>query len=444
MKRKISAYLTEWKKQKSSKPLMILGCRQVGKTYSVREFISENYESFLEINLEREPKMAEIFNGDLDARSVIDRLLIVSGKELTPGKSAIFIDEIQSSQNALSSLKWLAEDGRFDIIVSGSYLGTRLQEDDERISPMGYVTVKTMYPMDFEEFMWAMGTDERMIDSVRKSIADLQPLDSVFNEKISNLFRRYLVVGGMPEAVKTYSETGNYVKTREVIKDIITILNADVGRYSKRTDRMKILSCIGSIPSQLASDKRRFEYSAIEKKIGLGKSQYGDALEWLISSGMAYRCYNLRGIIPPLSQNVNLKSFKMYLCDTGILLGLMDDADVGAIVSSDPFANNGIVMENAVACSLIAKGYPLYYYAKENSTLEIDFVLNTKEIDLIEVKSGRNKRSKSLNTLLAEKDRKRRGFKVCDNDISVGQNGAVHLPLYGTWFLPDSSVPDID
>jgi hypothetical protein len=227
-----------------------------------------------------------------------------------------------------------------------------------------------------------------------------------------------------------------------VLKDILEILGSDVNKYSSRKDKMKIGACLRSIPSQLASHKRSFEYIDIEKKKGSGERVYGDALDWLISAGMAHRCDNLRAITPPLSHNIVDGMFKIYICDTGLLLALMDDADPGAIVNKDPFSNNGIIMENAVANTLVSKGYPLYYYAKRDSTLEIDFVMNIgSTIRLVEVKSGKNKRSKSLNTLLDEGDRNRIGYKVCLGNVSVDERGAIHLPIYGASFLPDS-VPD--
>ena len=448
MRRKIYSELSSWKDSDNRKPLMVLGCRQVGKTHSIREFLSVNYESHLEINLERDPQFKMYFEGSLNPTEIIDRLIIATSSTIEPRKSAIFIDEIQSCPEAISSLKWFAEDGRYDVIVSGSHLGVKLNayrgDMSEPISPLGYVKTLEMYPMDFEEFIWAMGVDERLVDSARRSIRSLSEVDEVFNKILTDLFLRYLIVGGMPEAVKTYANTRNYVKTKAVIKDILRILGSDVTKYSPNVDRMKIMATFESIPSQLASGKRNFQYSQIEKKTGVGERMYGDALEWLVNCGMVYRCWNLSSPVPPLSHNVKSNMFKLYACDTGLLLGLMDDADSNAIVNLDPYSNNGIVMENSIASMLVCKGYPLYYYAKIDSTLEIDFVIHDHStIGLIEVKSGKNKRSKSLNTLLKEKDRNRKGYKVCKGNVSIDENGAIHLPLYGVAFLDESCPPDV-
>lgn len=442
MERKIEGDLKRWKDNPRKKPLIMLGCRQVGKTYTIHKFLESNYESYIEVNLEKDTDVREIFQGPLDSETIIDKLIIYCEKKLTSGKSAIFLDEIQASPGAYSSLKWLNEDGRFDIIASGSFLGITLNNEggDVPISPLGYVNTMIMYPMDFEEYLWAMGVDPKVIDHAKRSIQNRAPVDRFYDRLLRNHFLRFLIVGGMPAAVEVYSETKDYMEVKSVIEDILNILMMDAGKYSDMmTDKMKIISCMKSIPSQLASDKRRFQFQDIEKASG-GRRRYGEALDWLISAGMAYRCYNLRSIDPPLSQNLKETMFKVYMCDTGLLLGLMGGSAPGAIITSDPFTNNGTVMENAAATELMKKGYPLYYYAKEGSTLEIDFVMENGPVQLIEVKSGRNKRSKSLNTLLAEKHRNRVGIKICDGNVEMDDNGALHLPLYGICFLPEPSM----
>ena len=450
MERKIEKRLREWKNKPRKKPLLMLGCRQVGKTYSIREFLKANYDSYIEVNLEKQPESRQIFKGSLDSKVIIDKLIISNEVEMVPGRSAIFLDEVQASPGAYSSLKWLKEDGRFDIIASGSFLGLTLHDEDDPvdtdhvpISPLGYVDSMEMYPMDFEEYLWAMNVDRRIIQHAKDAIQSRTPVDEYYDAILREHFLRYLIVGGMPDAVEMYAQTRDYVQTKEVLKSILDLLKTDAGKYSKRmVDKMRILACMESIPAQLASDKRRFEYQDIEKSTG-GSRRYGDALGWLVMAGMSYTCTNLRSVDPPLSLNMKPTMFKIYMCDTGLLMTLMKDPNPGAIVNLDPFSNNGSIMENAVAAALVKKGYPLYYYAKENSTLEIDFVIQNGPVQLIEVKSGRNKRSKSLNTLLAEKHRNREGLKICDGKVEVDGNGAIHLPLYGACFIPDFEIIDI-
>lgn len=444
MERKITIELENWKSNPNKKPLMVLGCRQVGKTYSIRQFLKKTYQSYMEINFERDLKFREIFKGDLDAKSLIDKVIILSNVHLIPGKSAIFLDEIQACAGAYSALKWLHEDGRFDIIVSGSFLGVRLKgEADEPASPLGYVDTLFMYPMDFEEYLWAMGVDRRIPESVRQSLQSETEIDPAYHKLLNEHFKRYLIVGGMPDAVHTYAETQDYFRVRKVLGSILDILKDDAGKYSeKKTDRMKILACMDSIPAQLASDKRRFQYADIEKKTG-GIEKYGYAVEWLINAGMAYRCYNLTSVDPPLPQNIKESMFKVYFCDTGLLMGFMDQTLPGEIITQDPFVNKGVIMENAVAAALAKKGYALRYYAKTGSTLEVDFVIDLGYIALFEVKSGQKKRSKSLNVLLGEKNCRRKGYKICDGNVSKDENGAIHVPMYAVCFLQESRPASI-
>ena len=262
---------------------------------------------------------------------------------------------------------------------------------------------------------------------------------------LSDLFRRYLVVGGMPAAVDTYAETGDYGEVTKRLDEIVSILRLDAGRYSSKSDIMRIHACLQSIPAQLAGGNRSFQYYDIEKKKGTGKREYGTALEWLENAGIVLKCRNLHSIDPPLDNNADDDKFKMYLCDTGILMSLCGYRDVQEIMIGDPFTNNGMLMENATADALACKGHPLYYHAKKDSSLEVDFVFRYKgKICIAEIKSGKHKRSRSLSTLLSEKNRNRVGVKICNNNIMTDVNGVLHLPLYGPSFLEEPDVPFIE
>ncbi|MBR4203768.1 MAG: ATP-binding protein, partial [Candidatus Methanomethylophilaceae archaeon] len=444
MKRKIITKMKGWKDDSDHKPQVLIGCRQIGKTYSVREFGRDNYSDVIYINFEEMPEQRAIFSGNLDYRTIIDRIETVNKKSLRKGKSLIILDEIQSCNAAYSSLKSLSQQHDVDVIALGSFLGLRIDGDDSRISPLGYVNLLEMHPMDFEEFLWAMGYDEELIGSVSGKIRALENIDPVINRALSDAFRRYVVVGGMPEAVRTYSATGSYMKAYEKLQDIVEILKRDAGKYSGNADRMKIIRCLESIPNQLARKNKKFTYASIEKRRGRGSRYYGSALDWLRNAGLIEYCYNVTEPNPPLSGKVCNDDFKIYLCDTGLMSVLIEDADIDAMVNRDPYANNGAFMENAVASALIRLGYDLRFYEKENSTLEIDFLINTDGIiNLIEVKSGRNKKSKSLSTLLTEKDRKRAGIKIAEGNIYIDEKGVIHLPLYGACFIKESTVAEI-
>ncbi len=444
MKRKIASEMKDWKSKPDHKALVLLGCRQIGKTYSVKEFAANNYDDVIYINFEEMPEQRELFSGNLDYRTIIDRVETVNKMILRQGRSVIILDEIQACNAAYSSLKSLSQQHDVDIIALGSFLGLRIDNVDDKLSPLGYVDILNMYPMDFEEFMWAMGYDSGLIESIRAKIQSTESIDPVINKALNDAFRRYIAVGGMPEAVSVYSSTGSYMRAHEALKDILEVLKMDAGKYSSGTDRMKIIKCLESIPNQLARKNKKFTYASIEKKRGRGSRYYGSALDWLRNAGLIDYCYNVTEPNPPLSGKTIEDSFKIYLCDTGLMSVLLEDADIDSLVNRDPYANNGAFLENAISSALVKLGYDLRYYEKEGSTLEIDFLINIEgKINLLETKSGRNKRSKSLNTLLAEKNRKRIGYKLADGNVFTDDNGAVHLPLYGVCFFRESVVPEI-
>ncbi len=444
MRRKISSKMAGWKKDPGHKPMVLMGCRQIGKTYSVREFGRENYDDVIYINFEEMPEQKRIFSGGLDHRTIINRIETVNKQRLRKNRSLIILDEIQSCAPAFSSLKSLSEQKDVDVIALGSFLGIRIDKGSSNLSPMGYVDMMEMYPMDFEEFMWAMGYDPELTEHIATRIQSLEGIDPVINDSLSDAFRRYVVVGGMPEAVREYAKTGSYMASYGKLRDIVEVLKRDAGRYSSDTDRMKIVRCLESIPNQLARKDKRFRYVDIEKVKGRGSRYYGSALDWLRNAGLVEYCYNVTEPNPPLSGKVRDDYFKIYLCDTGLISVLTEDADIDALVNRDPYANNGAFMENAVASALVKKGYGLRFYEKDDSTLEIDFLINDQgTIDLLEVKSGRNKKSKSLSTLLGEKKRNRRGLKLTEGNVFVDEKGVVHLPLYGACFLKENEVTEI-
>ena len=447
MERKAYSELLDWKADGCRTPLILLGCRQVGKTFLAKRLGENEYERCIYLNFAENDDDRMLFEGNLDSRSILDRIVLSKNVGVLPGRTLLILDEIQECDNAYYSLKPLSADGRFDVLATGSFLGVVLEskrkKDEHRVSPMGYCRTVMMHPMDFEEFCWAMDVNKDLLSTVAGCIRSDTEVDPYYNKILNDLFRRYLVVGGMPAAVKAYSETDDYSETMRALDDIVTILKLDAGKYSNNADMMRIHACLMSIPSQLASDKRGFQYLDIEKVKGSGKRLYGTSISWLENAGIALRCRNLLSVDPPLENNVDEDTFKLYLCDTGLLMALSGYQDVHEIVMGDPYVNNGSLMENAVANALYRKGHPLYYYAKKNSTLEIDFVMkHAGSVCPVEVKSGRNKRSKSLNTLLAEKNRRRTGIKVCEGNVATGVNGAVHMPQYGPCLMGGSPAPD--
>lgn len=443
MERKINQKLLEWKSEPGHRPLIVTGCRQIGKTYSIREFVTKEYRSHIYINFEVQPDKKNLFKGDRSPDELVSRLILSEGVRMYPGKSAIVLDEIQACADAYSALKPLSEDNRFDVICSGSFLGINL-DDGDHLSPLGYASIMQMHPMDFEEYLWAMGINKDLISDIRTSIQNLERIDDYFHQAFMKHFRTYMVIGGMPAAVKIYSETKDYVRTHDALRNIVDILKKDTGKYSRKAGRVKINRCLDSIPQQLSKENKKFIYSDVEKRKGVGKKTYGSALDWLKEAGLISLCHNLTEPNKPLSGKIMEDAFKVFMNDTGLLMALVDSYDPADIVLKDPYSNNGAVMECAVASALVKKGYPLYYYSKPDSTLEIDFVTEFEGTPiLMEVKSGRNKRAKSLSTLMKEKDRKRKGYKVMDSNVETDDQGIVHLPLYAPCFFKDVMTSDI-
>ena len=444
MERKITRRMEEWKDDPDHKPLILTGCRQIGKTYSALEFARTHYRSHIYINFETNPEKKQLFDGSLEYDDLIPKLSFSEKVGLIEGESVIILDEIQDCPNAYSALKPLSLSGKIDIIALGSFLGVNLDDNSERISPLGYVNIERMYPLDFEEYLWAMGIDKELIGMIEKNIRDHTAVDEYFNRVLIDHYRRFIVVGGMPEAVRIYSETKDYTKVSKALDEIVTILKKDAGRYSTKTGRTKINACMDSIPAQLSREKKEFTYSLIEKRKNVGKKVYGSSLDWLENAGLIYRCHNVTEPVLPLSERMDEDSFKVYMTDTGILIHLMEDVDPAAVAIGDPYINHGAIMENAILSDILKKGYRPFYYSKRNSTLEIDFVLSrNNRIDLIEVKSGMNKRAKSLKTLIEQKIDNRDGFKVIIGNVLTEDNGIVHLPLYALSMIEPRKVENI-
>ena len=441
MERKIDLILEKWKHSTEKKPLIITGCRQIGKTYSVRN-LGKKYESFIELNLEDNPSQRDLFTKDISAESFIEKLSFIENVKIIPGNTLLFIDEIQAFPDALSSLKPLAESKKIDVIASGSLLGVKLNESS-RLSPLGYTKTIEMYSMDFEEFLWALGVNKKVIEDIKHNIRNELPLDKFTLEKTTDLFKKYLVIGGFPEAVLAYANSKDYNIVLEKLEWIKSVIYRDISKYSVGIDVLLLQSCLESVPSQLASENRRFVYRDIEKKSGRGKREYAPSIEWLIHSGLIVKCNSLNEPKLPLKLRENSSLFKIYLSDTGILSVFLGP-DATSIVSNSS-SNNGALMENGVCSALIRNKFVPRYFATKDGRLEVDFVISDgKNAIAIEVKSGKTKQSKSL-LKLKEKDYGVSKFiKVCEGNIEYDVNGVLHLPLFAPCFfdVPDANISD--
>lgn len=443
MERKITTSFEKWRTNSKGKALLVKGCRQIGKTYSIMEFARTRYDNVIYLNFENEPEHRSLFDGSCTADSFCEKLAYTSfASKMIPGKTVVIFDEIQACPGALSALKPLVEDGRFDYIGSGSLLGVTLSGD--RLSPMGYLTIVEMHPMDFEEFLWANGVGGKQTSTIHDHVRDLIPFDDFILDRLHDLFLRYLVVGGMPEAVQRYVTTKDYSKVAETLSDLMIVFQNDSSRYSPIGDRMRIANCLRSIPEQLGKENNTFSYHDIEGMRGAGVSRYGSSIDWLIASGLAVKVKNVSEPREPLKRNVKERSFKIYLNDTGLLTHMLEHGIAGGIVNGDFMINNGAVMENAVAVMLLNKGHQLYFFQKSNSTLEIDFLLNLdSEVTAIKVKSGRYDYPKSLITVMSDRYGVQKGMLLANENIRIDDHGVIHLPLFAAAFLDPPEIPMI-
>ncbi len=407
LKRKMYDVLLAWKNADKKECLLIKGARQVGKTYLVREFAKNEYESFVEINFHEQGSLKVIFDGDKTAEEIYKRITAnIPGVKLIPGKTLIFLDEIQKCANARTALKFLAEDGRFDVIASGSLLGLSYGKDDDNevkpveSIPVGYEKPVMMYSMDFEEFLWAYGYTDETVAYLKSFYDSKEKIPSEICEKYETLLREFLVVGGMPEVVASFAEFKDFTKVQEIQDKILSSYADDISQHAKGAEKVKVRKCYDSIPRQLARENKKFKYSEVEHKATARK--YGDSVQWLRDANMAYMCYNTTIPILPLKAYEKDNEFKLYIADTGLLLALFGFATKQALLNGTlkGFAKGGIY-ENFVAETLVKNGYSLHYYKPSDSS-ELEFVIEKDgEVIPVEVKAS-NAAAKSLNSFIEE------------------------------------------
>lgn len=435
LKRKITQQLLEWKNEENKQCLLIRGARQVGKTFIIDEFCKRNYKNYIYINFELSPTLKEIFDGDLDADTLIMKLEVTFPKiEIEPGKTILFLDEIQSCPNARVALKSFAIDKRIDVIASGSLLGLYYKEITSY--PVGYEKIIDMYPLDFEEFLWAIGIKEKLISQVRKNFETKTPIDEYILSQINKQFRMFLIVGGMPRIVDEYVKSGSLRKVMSLQKSMIENYKMDAIKYAETNIRQKVLNTFASIPAQLAKKNKKFSYTNILEEKNVGERKYSSSIEWLKNAGIINFCYNLTEPAAPLKSNLKLDCFKIYMRDTGLLISMYEEGIQKDLINNELYINEGAILENVCAEELKTRYSDLMYYEKK-SKLEIDFILNIEGVvTAIEVKSGNNKQSKSLKSIVENYKTVSRYIKLeKDINIYVDELGIEHYPLFMMMFL---------
>lgn len=384
LKRKIEQTLKNWKADPQKKALCIIGARQVGKTTAVRQFAAQAYECFLELNFLDDREAARIFESETGTEQILLRLSAYARQPLVPGKTLILLDEVQECPQARTAVKFLVEDGRYDYVETGSLLGVKVKEI--RSYPVGFETLVNMYPLDFEEFLWAVNLPDPVMNHLAAAYRDRVPVDEVIHHQMMNLFRQYLVIGGMPAAVQTFLDTRNVKETVLVQKRIMDLYRLDIAKYAEVKDRAKIQDLFESVPAQLYEKSPRFYLTSVSPNARLNR--YESGLVWLIESGTVLPSYAVSEPVVPLKLNEKRSMFRLFLCDTGLLCASMDQNLQARILSEDPSVNIGSLLENAFAQLFVSGGFVLDYFNSKKYG-EVDFVLgDTDGIMLAEIKSG--------------------------------------------------------
>jgi len=437
LRRKIETTLEEWKNDKNHKPLIIKGVRQCGKTSSVLEFAKKNYKHVIYINFYEKKDYLKIFSDSLNVDDLI--MNISSFPELKAtfetGNTILVFDEIQECPEARTSLKFFKTDGRFDVIGTGSLLGVSGYSNDEQPKsiPVGYETIIDMEPMDFEEFLWANGIKEDLIDKLRECLNKEKEVPESLHSQFNKLFIQYAVVGGMPEAVRTFIETKQMNTILKLQRNIIRDYEDDMIKYANDNDKPNIRECFESIPRQLAKENKKFQYSTVKK--GSRASQYEGSLKWIEDAGIIARCYNLSITGLPLDGNAIDDSFKVYMKDNGLFVSMLEEGTQNSILNGDLRVYKGAIFENIIADVLSKMGRKLYYFRKDTG-LEIDFIIRYKgECVPLEVKANTGN-TKSLKTLLNDTDKYHINYGIKLGNYNVGRVGNIlTLPLYMAFLL---------
>ena len=426
LKRKIIDRLEKWYQSGHYKAPLVFGARQVGKTTAIREFAKAHYGHLIEVNFVKHPMAAKAFDGDLTTHTIITNLSAMGFGPFVEGKTLVFFDEIQECPNARTAIKFLVEEHLFDYIESGSLLGINYKPVPSY--PVGYEERYDVYPLDFEEFLWAKGVSDDVIEILKKSYRQLSPVPEFIHQQISRYYREYLVVGGMPEAVQTFVTKTDFNEVVKVQRSIMTTYRADITSYAGKMAPL-VKRVFDAMPSALGKQDKRFILSDIEKGASLRK--YEAPTQWLIDAGIAYYSFNTNTFELPFEATENRRLYKLYMVDTGLLCSQLLKKMLFSVMNGEIDINEGALTENFVACALAANDVALHYYDKK-SKLELDFVIPDENgITIIEVKSGAEyKRHASLNNAIASNAMKiDRSIVLSANNVEV-DNGIIYLPLY--------------
>lgn len=434
LKRKIDEFLVQWKNNKDRLPLIVKGARQIGKTESINHFAKKYYSNIVYINFVLEPKYKTILSDGYDVDSIVKNItLLDTKKKFIKDDTLLIFDEIQEYPDIATSLKSFKVDGKYDVICSGSLLGIHYQKIHS--NSVGYKTDYEMYSMDFEEFLWAKGYDDTQIADLLKHMILQKPFGHTQFEVYKKLFLDYCILGGMPAVVRQYIETNSFSNTLEIQNQIRLDYEEDIRKYAQGLEQTKIASVYRNIPVQLAKENKKFQYNKLGKNAR--SREYTGCIDWLKDAGVISICYCLHFPELPLKGNYDENKFKLYYPDTGLLISTLDEeAQDDLRANKNLGIYKGALYENFVAEAFLKQGLGLYYYKKENATLEEDFFVRTKDALIpVEVKANKNS-SKSLNQLISNKNYSdiHYGIKLGDSNIGF-ENNIYTFPYFCAFLL---------
>lgn len=434
LKRKIDKFLSDWHADPNHMPLIIRGARQIGKTKSIEKFAAEYYESFIEINFVLQKQYLDIFADGYEVDTILRNITYKKPDAVViPGKTLIFFDEIQVNPNAATALKSFREDGRFDVICSGSLMGINYQEIES--NSVGNKTDYDMKSMDFEEFLWAKGYREEQIEEIFGYLKEQAPLPDAIYSALEDSFKEYITVSGMPAIVKRFVEQKHYGGILEMQKQIIRDYEEDITKYAGGLDKTRILNAFHKIPVFLGNENKKFMVSKIEK--GKKSRDYVGVIDWLVSSGIVNISYCLEDPSLPLHGHYNPDNFRLYFMDTGILIGALDkEAQEDLRIGNNLNTMKGAIYENIVGDMLVKAGYDLFFYKDEKGHLEMDFFVRRKShLVPVEVKAKDNATA-SLNNLIDKKEYTDISYGVKLALKNIGNNGKFYtIPYFLTFML---------
>jgi predicted AAA+ superfamily ATPase len=423
--------LVEWKNSEGRKPLVINGARQTGKTYTMEWFGREHFQNVVYVNMEIDGAVREFIERELSPRKIVQFIEAVKREMIAPGETLIILDEVQCCERALTSLKYFCEQApEYHVAAAGSLLGVAMNREKYSF-PVGKIDELGMFPLDFEEFLWATGY-ERLAEEIKRHFANSEAMPEPMHGLALELYKKYFIVGGMPEAVKTFVKTDSFMKVQIVQNNILNEYVADMTKYADAATGVKIRACYESIPAQLAKENSKFQYKVVQR--GGTASIFGEAIEWLNLAGITLKCQLLEHAFIPINAYVDLINFKLYMGDTGILT-LRSEMPLQTILSNLEIDNTflGAMTENYVAQCFAAKKYRLAYWRSEGKA-EVDFVLQLDgKVVPVEVKKGLKTRSKSLNIFVG-KYKPEYAIRISMKNFGF-ENGIKSVPLYAVFCI---------